>query len=38
MLVGILAGLTTCLGPIAIGLLLFLLVISVLPKRIHPHS
>jgi len=38
MLVGILAGLTTCLGPIAIGLLLFLLVISVLPKRVNPHS
>lgn len=38
MLVGILAGLATCLGPIAIGLLLFLLVISVLPKQVHPHS
>ena len=38
MLVGILAGLTTCLGPIAVGLLLFLLVISLLPKLVHPQS
>jgi hypothetical protein len=28
MLIGILAGLANCLGPIALGLLLFLFVIS----------
>jgi hypothetical protein len=30
MFVGILAGLATCLGPIALGLLLFLFVINIL--------
>ena len=30
MFVGILSGLATCLGPVALGLLLFLLAISVL--------
>lgn len=30
MFAGILAGLTTCLGPIALGLLVFLLAIAVL--------
>jgi len=30
MFVGILSGLMTCLGPVALGLLLFLVIISII--------